>query len=71
VLLTVRQEDWVESAGRRAMAEESWKREPRGGERATPRRCPRLMNMHEPPPSLRDVTGRPGVSAGAAPGPRQ
>lgn len=26
-------------------------------------RCPRLMNMQEPPPSLRDVTGRPGVSA--------
>lgn len=41
------------------------------GELATPRQCPCLMNMHEPPPSLRDVTGRPGVSAGAAPGPRQ
>lgn len=44
---------------------------PRSRERGSPGRCPRLMNMQEPPPSLRDVTGRPGVSAGAAPGPSQ
>lgn len=43
--------------------EESWGSGPWSRERRIRSRCPRLMNMQEPPPSLRDVTGRPGVSA--------
>lgn len=65
------EENWSRSAprarGRRGKLGAGGAEPPAHGRR----RCPRLMNMQEPPPPVRDVTGRPGVSDGAAQGPCQ